>query len=592
MYKDFFSMARDPFAIHPSPDNYFGSRSHDQALHLLIESVKEGEPYILVTGEYGAGKTLLCLKLCRFFETETDLSAVTVSSPAAPYGQLLKSIAAQLEVTGVTNFCKTVAQFEATLFNFFISGKIRQSVYLVIDDLQDYEPQMLVHFRYLTNFHIRDFYPFRLICFSYTGFIEELQKNPKFVSFLQRFRRRLNIQPLQEDELKEYIYFRLLQAGAKGRPFFDDDSLQCIANITGRIPRLVNNLCDRLLLQAVELKVDRIHVQLVRDVCRSDELERMPHAIENKISIEKERNVRIATKRADISINLDSIATDYDDNQEKEIQTSSPLAWITRRHLKTSAIILGAVLLLISLIFLMDLSQINGNPFTPTKSTIGHQSVSSRDGSGDQASSATVKQKGNKISEKPDDRYVTQTKDTPIGENTLDSRIKIHQMTAVNSSDWATEASILPGEKPYTLEVFSGSTLADIETELRRLKDKGLAPLFISEVGSSRIVAQWSICLGNFPSLQDAQNSVLMNKVPQAEVRFLPYSLLLSLATIKEDAERLQKTLEVDGYHPWLERLENGQYRLLMGAYSRRKEAVLRVQELREEGIAASVVRK
>ncbi len=586
-------MARDPFAIHPSPDNYFGSRSHDRALHLLMKSVKEGEPYILVTGEYGAGKTLLCLKLSRFFEAEPDLLAVTIPSPAAPYGQLLRSIAVQLQVTGFTSLCKTVAQFEATLFNLYTSGKLRKSVYLVIDDLQDFEQQMLVNFRYLTNFHIGDFYPIRLICFSYSGFIDELEKNPKFVSFLQRFRRRLYIQPLQEDELKEYIYFRLLQAGAKGRPFFDDEAFLCIANITGRIPRLVNNFCDRLLLRAVELRADHIDVELVRDVCRSDELERMSHASVDKRTIGKEKTTGATTKKTDISINFDAIATDYNDDREDNNQAPPPLAWITRTHLKTSAIILAAVILLISLIFLWDRSQNNDNPFLPKDRKMSRQPLSSMDERRDLVSSTTVTPKENSESEKPDERFRTPTQDSFIGEDNPERRIKIHQMTAVNSSGiMETESSILPGERPFTLEVFSSSTLADIETELKRLRDKGLAPLFISEAGPNRIVTQWNICLGNFSTKQDAQNSTWFSKVPKAEVRFLPYSLLLSLATNKEEVDRLRKTLEVDGYHPWLERLENGQYRLLMGAYSSRKEAVLRIQELREEGIAASIVRK
>ena len=73
MYRDFFNMAKDPFAIHPTPENYFDAESHGSVERLLLESVKEGEPHILVTGEYGVGKTLLCLKLCRFLETAAEI---------------------------------------------------------------------------------------------------------------------------------------------------------------------------------------------------------------------------------------------------------------------------------------------------------------------------------------------------------------------------------------------------------------------------------------------------------------------------------------------------------------------------------------
>ncbi len=485
-------MAKDPFATHPSPDNYFGSRSHDQAFQLLMESVKEGEPYILITGEYGAGKTLLCLKLCRFFDSQPDLLAVTVSSPAAPYGLLLRSIAVQLEVTGIANSCKTVAHFEAALFNLYNSGKLQKSVYLVIDDLQDYEPQMLLHFRYLINFHVKDFYPFRLICFSYSGFIDELKKNPQFIPFLQRFRRRLNIQPLQEEELKEYIYFRLLQAGAKGRPIFDDKALLCISDITGRIPRLINNLCDRLLLRALELRADRINVELVQDVCRSDEIERLPHANGERESVGKERIGRDTTKKTGFTINLEAITTNVSDDHEMNDESSSPLAWITRRHLKIGALILAAVILLLSIIFLWDPFQGYDTPSLPKEKKFGYQSPNSNERSGDLITNTTVTTKGIGEGEEPEIHLGNQAQHVSIRENTLNRRITIHQLATADSSNITPTASALPGDGLRPFKAFNSSSSKGIAPKMKRLQDEVPSPLLISEVGSDRIVARWN----------------------------------------------------------------------------------------------------
>jgi general secretion pathway protein A len=588
MYRNFFNMAKDAFAINPSPDDYFGSKSHDQALHLLVECVGQGEPYILVTGEYGVGKTLLCLKLCQYLESDPGLLAVTVSTPSAPFGLLLRSIAVQLEITGITSACKTVAEFEATLFNLYISGKLLKSIYLIIDDLQDYEQQMLLRFKHLANFHVRNFYPFRLICFSHPGYIEELEKNPHFVPFLQRFRRRLNILPLQEDELKEYIYFRLLRAGAKGRPLFDDESLLGIADISGRIPRLVNNLCDRLLLRASELMADRIDFEMVRDVCRIDEYGRIPPDMEDTQSILKERVDVKKAKAIGAGINLDTVGIDNGTEEEENNETFFPVSWISWKHLRLSAMIVGAVILVMSLIFLWGRPQGSGNPAL-SKDT-DHQSQSGRNESRDYASNAVATAKGNEEAEKREDRFKNQVQGITVGENNPDRRIAIHQLTTTDSM--MTQPIIFPGEKPYTLEVFSGSTPSVIEIELKRLRDQGLAPLFISETGTDRMVTGWNICLGSFSSKEDAQKSSWLGKAPEAQVRYLPYTLLLSLSTKEESMNELQKTLEIDGYHPWLERLEKGQYRLLMGAYPSKIEAQSRARDLREEGIVAAVVRR
>lgn len=588
MYKNFFNMAKDPFAINPSPDEYFGSISHSKALHLLIESVKQGEPYILVTGEYGVGKTLLCLKILQFLEADLGLPTVLVSTPSAPYGLLLRSIAVQLKITGITNVCKTVAEFEAAFFNLYISGKLTKSIYLVVDDLQDFEQPMLLRLRHLANFHISDFFPFRLICFSHSGYIEELEKNHQLIPFIQRFRRRLNILPLQENELKEYIYFRLLRAGAKGRPLFNDDCLQGIADISGRIPRLVNNLCDRLLLRASELRADRIDFAMVRDVCHTEGDNEIPPFIEEEGSVEKIRVDDKPAKKTSVGINLETVGRDRDTEEDEDNETFSPTTWISRKHLKMSGIVLGAVILLISLIVLLGRLQGSDSPALPKD--VGHQSQSSRNGSGDSSKKTAVAAKGIAEGEKQEDRVRKQEKDTSVTDNTSDRRIAIHQMTTADSLD--AEPIILPGEKPYTLEIFGGSNPAGIEVELKRLRDQGLAPLFISEVGTDRMVTRWNICAGSFASKEDARRTSWLDKVPGAQVRYLPYTLLLSLSSKEEDMNKLQKTLEVDGYHPWLERLKDGQYRLLMGAYSSKKEAQARIRDLREEGIVAAVVRR
>lgn len=575
-------MVKDPFAVYPSPDNYFESTSHGRVERLLLESVKEGEPYILVTGEYGVGKTLLCLKLSRFLEMQPDILAVPVSTPAAPYVLLLRSIAARLEVTEFTDAGATEGQVETILFDLFNSGKIRHSVHIVIDDLHDIDQQMLLRCVYLANFHVNDFYPFRLICFSHPRFIRELEKNSKFVPFLQRFRRRLNIEPLQRDELKEYIYFRLLKAGAKGRPIFDNEALRCIADISGRIPRLINNLCDRLLLKAVELSIDRIDSELVREVCRKEEMDGMSH---------KEGNGREGAKRKGIRhIKIDAIAAGKGNDQG--LQEEMPLnnGRITRRHLKTGGLLLGAAVVLAGIIFLFIPNSYH--PAALKDGKIDLQSSSGTPGNGNGVFTATGTANGNDESGKRQEHARDEVQAFSAREDIPDQRIKIHQLTTDDSYDPETESTVLPGETPYTLIVYSSPRLADMKNELKRLRDQGLTPLYVAEAVSDSGETGWNICLGSFVSGEDARKSIWFARFPRAEVRFLPYTLLLSLAERAEDTDGLRKTLEVDGYHPWLEPWDNGQYRLLLGAYPTRKEADLRIRELQKEGVTAIVVKK
>lgn len=63
MYKYFYQLKTDPFSTHPDPETIFISNTHKEAWYYLLSSMDNQEPYLVLTGEYGMGKTLLCLRL-------------------------------------------------------------------------------------------------------------------------------------------------------------------------------------------------------------------------------------------------------------------------------------------------------------------------------------------------------------------------------------------------------------------------------------------------------------------------------------------------------------------------------------------------
>ncbi|MCF8092931.1 MAG: hypothetical protein K9K40_10795, partial [Desulfotignum sp.] len=63
MYKEFYMMQKEPFDSHPSPEVFYKSETHRNCWNYLMHGIKANEPILLVEGDYGAGKTLLFLKL-------------------------------------------------------------------------------------------------------------------------------------------------------------------------------------------------------------------------------------------------------------------------------------------------------------------------------------------------------------------------------------------------------------------------------------------------------------------------------------------------------------------------------------------------
>src|SRR5690606_27358711 len=59
MFDDFYGLTGKPFQLTPDPAFYFRSVTHRKALSYLGYGLAQGEGFIVITGEVGAGKSTL-----------------------------------------------------------------------------------------------------------------------------------------------------------------------------------------------------------------------------------------------------------------------------------------------------------------------------------------------------------------------------------------------------------------------------------------------------------------------------------------------------------------------------------------------------
>ena len=560
MYKGFFHMEKDPFAIHPSLENYFKSKSYERVWPLLKESARAVEPFIMVSGEYGVGKTLLCLKLCQFLESRPESTFVMFPAPVSSYALLLDSVIKAFGIREFFRSCKTVAHLEGVLFSLFSSGKLKRKIVLICDDLQDYPRPMLLQLKRLCNFHVSGYYPFGIICLTHSNFIDELQKDPELVPFVERFRRHFRLQVLQNSELREYIYYRMLQAGARGRPLFDDDALMYIAEKSRGIPRLVHTLCDQILIEASALGTDQINLSLVKNAIDSS---RSNMGSDNK-TIEMGESVT-AHKVAEAADDFD-VESILNNRNVRSCETGRGRLPSTERKrgfsMFTLALVVNSCLLLVVLLFLFF-----------------------REGYGP----------ASPVQPLPTPVASTETRKAPadsIAAGSADNRLEIHQLEAFGDGRLGENVRIEQGERPFSLIVSTGNTFAEISEKIMQFRARDLQSLYVVEEKNNRHISRWSIGSGSFASEQEALKSSIRSVFPDAVVKYYPYSVLISKTDTREDVEEIEKMLLADGYFPWIEKSSNGQFRLLLGVYPTRVAALLRVREIRQEGIRAIVVRK
>src|SRR6476646_7307452 len=89
-YEAFFGLRESPFSLAPDPRFLFASASHSAALAQVAYALERREPLVVITGEIGTGKTLLCRTVLQQLRGKTFLSVV--SDPLLDRDDILKQL--------------------------------------------------------------------------------------------------------------------------------------------------------------------------------------------------------------------------------------------------------------------------------------------------------------------------------------------------------------------------------------------------------------------------------------------------------------------------------------------------------------------
>ncbi|MCW7537524.1 XrtA-associated ATPase [Aquabacterium sp. A7-Y] len=264
MYESHFGFSGAPFQLNPDPSFYFDSRGHASALAYLKFGVYQGEGFIVVTGDIGAGKTTLVRTLLGGLDRQQVVAAQVVSTQLES-GDLLRAICTAF---GIAPAGKTKAELIAGLEAFLtaVAASGRRAL-LVVDEAQNLSLEAIEELRMLSNFQLEQ----HALLQSFLVGQPELRKLLESRS-MEQFRQRViascHLGPLDLAETRAYIEHRLKRVGWQDKPVFDDAAFEEIHRWTGGIPRRINLLCNRLLLGAYLDNTDEVSATLVMQTAR------------------------------------------------------------------------------------------------------------------------------------------------------------------------------------------------------------------------------------------------------------------------------------------------------------------------------------
>lgn len=261
MYESFFKLKRKPFDLLPDPDFLFMSRSHKKALSYLDYGIRERAGFILLSGEVGSGKTTIIRNLIKKHLDNVVLSKIF--NTRIDSDQLIAMINDDFGLP-VQNRNKITLLRE--LNEFLIQQYVKGNrPVLIIDEAQNLGPDLLEEIRLLSNLETDNAKLLQIILVGQP----ELRKTlamPELIQLRQRISINCHIHPLTRQETEQYIFHRLEKAGDRTAVTFSPDTITIIFTYSRGIPRLINIICDFIMLAAFSEETTVVDASLVRDI--------------------------------------------------------------------------------------------------------------------------------------------------------------------------------------------------------------------------------------------------------------------------------------------------------------------------------------
>lgn len=283
-YESFYGFAEAPFSLAPGVRFAFMSRSYTAALEEVRRALARREAFVVVTGEIGTGKTMLCRAIAS--ETDAQTFVSFIADPCLSAEEMLTQVLTDFGVMGRSErgFRTPAADRHQLLITFqrFLASlaPLGGRAVVIVDEAQHMHPAVLEQIRLWANLNGDQAARLQIVLAGQPE-LDEILERPELRQLRQRVSRRCELTRLGRDEVARYLDHRLSVARGDGsngggvlmqseawRVRFTPAASRRIAAVTRGIPRLVNLVADRALEIGCERRARNIDVAIARAAAR------------------------------------------------------------------------------------------------------------------------------------------------------------------------------------------------------------------------------------------------------------------------------------------------------------------------------------
>jgi len=245
MYESFFGFDEKPFSLTPNTKYFFLSEQHELVLKTLMFGIESHAGFLLLSGEAGSGKTTLVRALLNILDE--DIETCLILNPLLSTLELLQSINRDFgnpcHLSSVQKQLETLNEF---LLQLSQSGK---KAVVIIDEAQNLSFEAFEMTRMLSNLET-DSQKLLSILFVGQPELVKLINQPRLRQLAQRVQIHVELPSLNLAQTESYIHHRMSRAGTKIAVHFESSVIKTIHKKSGGIPRIINNICEYVLLTA------------------------------------------------------------------------------------------------------------------------------------------------------------------------------------------------------------------------------------------------------------------------------------------------------------------------------------------------------